>query len=81
MIAAPPGVITVMLDPKLDDLRWNGGPTPTHQLLADSPARGAGNNDVGVYGEQRGAGYPHANGGTVDIGAVQFDTIFVDGLD
>jgi hypothetical protein len=81
VLAAPPGVITVITDPKLGPLQWNGGPTPTHQLLADSPARDVGNNDAGVYDEQRGEGYRRASGSTVDIGAVQFDTIFVDGLD
>lgn len=80
VMAAPPGVITVITDPKLGALQQNGGPTPTHQLMADSPARGSGNNDVGTYLEQRGAGYPRASGpnASVDMGAVQFDTIFVD---
>ncbi|MET0229293.1 MAG: hypothetical protein ABW186_00010, partial [Rhodanobacteraceae bacterium] len=31
--AAAPGVITVTTDPKLGPLQWNGGPTPTHQLM------------------------------------------------
>lgn len=80
VIAPPPGVITLMSDPKLGPLQPNGGSTPTHALLRDSPARGAGNNDVGTPLEQRGPGYPRTSGGTVDIGAVQFEMIFVDGF-
>lgn len=33
-------------DPKLGPLRKNGGPTPTHALLADSPAIDAGDDAV-----------------------------------
>ncbi len=80
VMAAPPGVITVTADPELGPLQQNGGPTPTHELMTDSPARHVGNNDVGTYLEQRGEGYPRASGpnASVDMGAVQFDTIFVD---
>ena len=74
----PPGVITVTSDPKLGPLQSNGGPTPTHQLMIDSPAHNIGNNDAGSTLEQRGAEYPRTGGGSVDMGAVQFDTIFVD---
>ncbi|HVT31932.1 MAG TPA: choice-of-anchor Q domain-containing protein [Rhodanobacteraceae bacterium] len=79
--ANPPGVISVSADPKLGPLQFNGGPTRTHELLADSPALGKGNMDglpATTINDQRGPGYPRKSGMNIDIGAVQFDTIFVD---
>lgn len=75
----PPGVITVTTDPKLGPLQLNGGMTRTHALLSGSPALSVGNN-LGLWSnDQRGDGYPRTTGpgASVDIGAVQFDTIFV----
>jgi hypothetical protein len=55
------------IDPLLDALRDNGGPTLTHALLAGSPALDAGNpNQLGVP-DQRGV----VRSGGVNIGAYQ----------
>jgi hypothetical protein len=82
-----PLVITLTIDPKLGPLQFNGGPTRTHMLLPGSPALGKGNAN-GLPApwnttDQRGAGYPRMSGpgAIIDIGAVQFDSIFADGLD
>ena len=77
----PPGVITVTTDPMLGPLQLNGGWTRTHELLPDSPALGVGNNNAMQPHDQRGDDYPRTTGGAVDIGAVQFDTIFADDFD
>ena len=56
-------------DPTLGPLQDNGGPTPTHALLADSPAIDAG-DPVGCPGtDQRGVRRPQGAG--CDIGAVE----------
>lgn len=78
-----PVVITVTADPKLGPLQFNGGPTRTHQLLAGSPALGIGNISglpPTITTDQRGNGYPRTTGPntSVDLGATQFDSIFVD---
>jgi hypothetical protein len=83
-IAMPPaGFITVSDDPQLGPLRLNGGWTRTHAPLPGSPALGTGNNNAVLANDQRGDGYPRTTGpaGSVDIGAVQFDTIFADNFD
>src|SRR5690606_17966946 len=81
---ATPGVITITDDPKLGPLQFNGGPTRTHLPSATSPALGRGNAEslpieMTAF-DQRGAGYPRATGpsASVDLGAVQFDSIFAD---
>ena len=83
--ASPPGVITVTADPKLGPLQFNGGWTRTHALLPGSPALGVGNNSGMSPTDQRGPGYPRTTGTganiTTDIGAVEFDTIFLDGFE
>ena len=75
--------LATILDPNLAD---NGGPTLTHNLLADSPAIDAGNNDLALGPDeqpldtdQRGfprivdiADVPNAAGG-IDIGAVELE--------
>ena len=81
VIPPPPGVITVADDPMLGPLQLNGGSTPTHMLLPGSPALSKGNNNAQRPQDQRGLGYPRTTGTTVDIGAVQFDTIFVSDFD
>src|SRR5262245_18978495 len=63
-------------DPKLDTLRNNGGPTPTHALLAGSPAIDAGGTDCPPpFTDQRGFDRPaDGNGDGVaacDIGAYE----------
>ncbi len=78
-----PNVIVLTSDPRLQPLRPNGGFTRTHQLLPTSPAIGRGNNNANRSNEQRGTAYPRVSGPAmkVDIGAVQFDTIFASGLE
>jgi hypothetical protein len=73
VMAAGAGVIlaadTLHDDPLLLPLADNGGPTRTHTLAADSPARNAGANPAGLITDQR--GYPRVAGVAADIGAVE----------
>jgi hypothetical protein len=71
---------TVIGDPLLGPLQDNGGPTWTHALLADSPARDAGSNALAVDPtgrllafDQRGPGCARITGATVDIGAFEWE--------
>jgi hypothetical protein len=70
-------------DPMLAPLTNNGGPTPTHALLAGSPAIDAGSNDDGLTTDQRGEG--RTFGTATDIGAFeaqpQPDVIFANGFE
>jgi CSLREA domain-containing protein len=67
------------LDPLLGPLADNGGNTLTHALLICSPAINAGNNSLAIdpltmmplTGDQR--GFARFVGGTVDIGAYEYD--------
>lgn len=79
----PQSVIVSTSDPLLAPLAWAGGVTRTHMLLPGSPSIGLGNNNGNRTRDQRGPGYPRTTGpsASVDIGAVQFDTIFVSGFD
>ncbi len=63
----------VGLDPNLGPLANNGGPTQTHALLLTSIAVNAGDNALAnlLTTDQRGAGFPRINGGTVDMGAYE----------
>ena len=68
------------LDPLLDSLADNGGPTQTHALLLGSPAFDAGSNALAVNEngvplstDQRGPGFARILGDSVDIGAFEFD--------
>jgi RTX calcium-binding nonapeptide repeat (4 copies) len=66
------------IDSKLTPLQNNGGTTLTHALLADSPAINAGANSLisaGVENDQRGVGFDRISEGTVDIGALEFNSI------
>ena len=66
----------------------NGGLTPTHALLANSPAQDSGDpggcrDAAGMLldYDQRGAGFPRASNGTCDKGAFEFiDKIFANGF-
>jgi filamentous hemagglutinin family protein len=58
------------IDPKLAPLGNYGGVTQTHALLLGSPALNAGNNSFVAGIDQR--GLPRISGGTVDIGAFEF---------
>ncbi|MDB9493351.1 right-handed parallel beta-helix repeat-containing protein [Spirulina major CS-329] len=64
----------VGVDPKLGPLANNGGPTQTHAILPGSPAINAGNNALatGLTTDQRGAPGARIVGGTVDMGAFEF---------
>lgn len=72
-------------DPRLAPLADNGGSSPTHALLADSPARDAGSNTLNLPFDQRGAGHPRSAGAAPDIGAFESqsasETIFADGFE
>ncbi len=63
-------------DPLLDALADNGGPTPTHALLADSPAVDAGKTSACPPLDQRGRARPFdgdSDGkGVCDSGAVEY---------
>lgn len=80
-----PGVITVTADPQLAPLGSHGGPTPTHALLATSPAINAGNDIASLATDQRGAGFVRPVGPKADIGAYERqlndDEIFANGFD
>ena len=77
--------------PLLGPLRDNGGPTSTHALMSQSPALGAGNNNAGLAGDQRGPQlvvgtdpYPRMSGSTTDIGAYEVqrnDILFNSGFE
>ena len=86
LIPVPPGTITD--DAQLAPLADNGGPTPTHALLADSPAIDAGINPFGARCDQRYIAqdcYPRQAGTATDIGAFEFgaqrNAIFADGFE
>ncbi len=72
------GVANPGLDP--NGLQNNGGPTQTIALVAGSPAINAGSNALAIdpttgkrlTTDQRGKGFPRIVGGTVDIGAYEY---------
>jgi predicted outer membrane repeat protein len=59
------------VNPLLDSLQDNGGPTETMALLPGSPAVDAGDNTDAPDFDQRGPGFPRIVGGTIDIGAFE----------
>lgn len=64
-------------DPLLEELKENGGPTPTVGLAAGSPARDAGDNELCSIAsaqnvDQRGVARPQPAGGRCDLGALEF---------
>jgi hypothetical protein len=71
--ATPPGyTIAEVLDTTLTN---NGGPTPTHALIAGSPAIDAGDNMpvAALPNDQRGPGFDRIFNTTVDLGAFELD--------
>src|SRR5690606_34012088 len=73
-----------MINPQLDPLADNGGPTPTMQIPADSSAVDTGSETTCPNTDQRGVSRPQLNG--CDIGAVEYkltdeDEIFADSFD
>ncbi len=61
------------IDTVLGPLAFNGGPTQTHALLATSPAINAGSSSE--TNDQRGAPFARDDGGGVDIGAYERQTV------
>lgn len=66
-----PADTIIGVDPLLDTLANNGGPTRTHALLPGSPAIDAGANPQGLTFDQRGPGFPRTLGTNPDIGAFE----------
>ena len=62
---------TLSADPRLGPLANNGGPTRTHALGVDSPARDRGGNPQGFANDQRGSGYARVVDAAADIGAYE----------
>ncbi|MBO9662144.1 IPTL-CTERM sorting domain-containing protein [Dokdonella sp.] len=62
---------TLELDPLLEPLNLNGGPTRTHALSKESPAIDHGSNPNGLASDQRGANFPRVYGAAADIGAFE----------
>lgn len=72
---------TVVACPRLKPLQDNGGPTPTHKLIAGSPAIDEGNNAIPLATDQRSMGFARTFGTKTDIGAYEWqgeadETIF-----
>jgi hypothetical protein len=59
------------IDPKLNDLNENGGPTQTMALKPGSLALDAGDNTGAPAWDQRGSGFPRIVNGTIDMGAFE----------
>lgn len=74
LVGFNPGTSQVVTDARLGPLKDNGGQTPTHALLADSPAIGAGglngSADECPTADQAGRA---RNPQSCDIGAVQYN--------
>jgi len=88
IVSLPPD--TIQADPLLGPLQDNGGVTPTHAVLAGSPAIDRGLNPLGLLLDQRAfdedvpGGYEREVGHGTDIGAFEFgapDRIFTDGFE
>jgi hypothetical protein len=64
-------------DPQLGPLTNNGGPTLTHQPSATSPAINGGDNSQtgNASSDQRGAPFARIADGTIDIGAVECQSL------
>jgi CSLREA domain-containing protein len=79
------GTAAAPIDPRIGALAENGGPTPTHSLLAGSPALNTGSPAGGAASDacedtdQRGAARPAGN--RCDIGAFEVTTACVPGGD
>lgn len=74
---------TLIQDPQLGPLAFNGGARRTHALSAGSPAIDAGNNPVNFGADQRGAPNARVVGAAADIGAFEYDPdrLFADPFD
>jgi hypothetical protein len=65
------GSASAPIDPLLEPLADNGGPTQTMALLPGSPAIDAGNNAYATDWDQRGAPFRRIVNGVIDIGAFE----------
>lgn len=76
---------TLSIDPVLQPLRSNGGPTATHALLVCSPAIDNGSNPLAYFWDQRGEPFSRSWAADQDIGAFELqpnaDIIFRNGFD
>jgi hypothetical protein len=70
------GTSSTPIDPLVGPLQNNGGPTPTHALLAGSKAINAGISIAGVTTDQR--GFARITGPAPDIGAFETTGRFVE---
>jgi parallel beta-helix repeat protein len=59
------------VNPLLQPLANNGGPTATHKLGIGSPGVDAGSNPAVLITDQRGAGFPRQVGPALDIGSFE----------
>jgi hypothetical protein len=66
---------TYNVDPGLSLSGYYGGITRTHLVLAGSPAIDTGDNPLGLGGEQRGAPFVRVDGGGIDVGATERQTV------
>jgi predicted outer membrane repeat protein len=64
------------VDPDLEPLANNGGPTPTHALRSSSPAINSGDPQIvnAPAFDQRGSGFGRVQFGRIDRGAFEYDT-------
>ncbi len=64
------------IDPMLDDLAYNGGPTMTHMPQTGSPVLDAGSTLLGTtYYDGRGENYYRTIGVATDVGAVEYNSL------
>ncbi len=59
------------IDPRIEPLANNGGPTLTHNLLSDSPAIDTGDAPQTLANDQRGPGFLRVFDGQADIGSLE----------
>jgi len=69
------GSLASPVDPGLDFLNANGGPTQTLALLPGSPCLDTGSNPNNELYDQRGVGYNRKSGTAVDIGAFELQVV------
>jgi hypothetical protein len=76
------GTAAALINPRLGPLNFNGGPTPTMSLLANSPAIDAGTNTDPAVAllstDQRGTPFVRRFGTAVDMGAYEVQTQALD---
>lgn len=65
------GTAGAPLDPLLEALADNGGPTQTHMAQSGSSVFNNGSNSLALTYDQRGSGFSRAMGGKTDIGAIE----------